>query len=259
MMNNKFLWLVLLLPLLFSCQKYNKAPFDEKEKILRQYPLEDTRSLVLDSLWDKRDSLTYLRLKDHVKTIGMNDVIYIPNWIGKFNKVEIFLVVNEKSKKIKKIPSSIGKLSNLLEFNIRKNEVNSIPETFYNLQKLKNVRFENNNIETISSNISKLENLRSLKISNNPLKFLPSEICNLNKLETLVLENTKINELPSCLGSLRNLDWINVSGTQLTEFPIEILNAPKLETIDARRLKLKNYKEVKTICEKKNINFHYDE
>jgi hypothetical protein len=31
----------------------------------------------------------------------MNDVTYIPNWIGKFNKVEIFLVVNEKSKKIK--------------------------------------------------------------------------------------------------------------------------------------------------------------
>lgn len=142
MMNNKFLWLVLLLPLLFSCQKYNKVPFDEKEKILRQFPVEDTKTMVLDSLWDKRDSLTYLRLKN-LKTIAMNEVTYIPNWIGKFNKVEIFLVVNEKSKKIKKIPSSIGKLSNLLEFNIRKNEVNSIPETFYNLQKLKKVHFEN--------------------------------------------------------------------------------------------------------------------
>ena len=94
--------LLLFFSLLLYCKEKNTTkPFDEKEKILRQYPLEDTRMLVLDSLWDKRDSLTYLRLKDHVKTIGMNDVTYIPNWIGKFNKVEIFLVVNEKSKKIK--------------------------------------------------------------------------------------------------------------------------------------------------------------
>ncbi|WP_143883925.1 hypothetical protein [Chryseobacterium binzhouense] len=55
------------------------------------------------------------------------------------------------------------------------------------------------------------------------------------------------------------MHWINVSGTQLTEFPIEILNAPKLETIDAKGLKLKNYKETKTICNEKNIRFHYDE
>jgi len=55
------------------------------------------------------------------------------------------------------------------------------------------------------------------------------------------------------------LDWINVSGTQLTEFPVEILNAPKLDLIDAKGLKLKNYKEIKSICEKRNIRFHYDE
>lgn len=81
----------------------------------------------------------------------------------------------------------------------------------------------------------------------------------LKKLKSFVLENTKITELPKCLGNLQNLEWINVSGTKLTEFPIEILYAPKLETIHAKGLHLKNYKEVKTICEKKNITFYYDE
>jgi Leucine-rich repeat (LRR) protein len=259
-MNNRFLWLIFLLPLLFSCQeKYNKKPFDKKEEILRQYPLVETRTLVLDSLWDKRDSLTYLRLKNHVKNIGMNEVIYIPNWIGEFNKAEIFLVVNEKKIKIKKIPSSIGKLSNLLEFNIQNNDVDLIPETFYNLKKIKNIELENNKIETISPLIGKLENLQSFDIGDNPLKSLPNELCNSKQLKFLVLENTKITSLPKCLGNLQNLEWINILGTQLTEFPIEILNAPKLETIDAKRLKLKNYKEVKAICERKNIKFHYDE
>ncbi|MBF8458412.1 hypothetical protein IV494_14605 [Kaistella sp. G5-32] len=87
---------------------------------------------------------------------------------------------------------------------------------------------------------------------------ISEKICNLNHLESIVLENTKITELPKCMGSLPNLNWINISGTQLTEFPAEILNAPKLETIHARGLKLKNYNEIKDICEKKNITFYYD-
>ena len=92
--------LLLFLPLLISCQdNYNKKPYDDKEKILRQYPLVKTKTIVIDSLWDKRDSLTYLRLKNYVNTIAMNEVIYIPNWIGEFKSLRIFLVVNEKNKK----------------------------------------------------------------------------------------------------------------------------------------------------------------
>ncbi|WP_312342513.1 hypothetical protein [Chryseobacterium binzhouense] len=90
--------ILFLLPLLISCQNYNKSPFDEKEKILRQFPIEETKTMVLDSLWDKRDSLTYLRLKN-LKTIAMSEVTSIPNWIDEFNMVRIFLVVNEKNKK----------------------------------------------------------------------------------------------------------------------------------------------------------------
>ena len=93
----------------------------------------------------------------------------------------------------------------------------------------------------------------------NPIKHIPVEICKLQKLESLVLANTKITELPKCLENLQNLDWIDISGTLITEFPIEILNAPKLDEIDAKGLKLKNYKEVKAICEKKKITFLYDE
>lgn len=251
--------LLLLLPLLISCQDYNKAPFDEKEEILRKYPLVDTKTLVLDSLWDKRDSLTYLRLRNHLQTIGMNEVTYIPNWIGQFNGLRIFIVVNEKNKKIKNIPSTIGKLSNLVQFDIKNNKVSALPNSFYNLTGLTYLDLRNNPIESIDNEISHFANLESIRLDGTMIKNLPIGFCKLQKLQSLVLENTEIKELPACLGSLPNLDWINVSGTRLTEFPIEILNVPKLETIDAKRLKLTNFKEVKVICEKKNIRLHYDE
>jgi len=250
--------LLILLPLLYSCQNYNKSPFDEKEKILRQFPIEETKTMVLDSIYNKRDSLSYLRLKN-LEIIMMFEVLEIPDWIGDFNQLKIFQVINEKSRKIKKIPTSLGKLSNLTELNFNNNYIESIPNSFYRLKKMKLLKLENNKIETISPLIGKLENLQSFDIGDNPLKSLPDELCNLKQLKFLVLENTHITKLPKCLGSLPNLDWINVSGTQLTEFPVEILNAPKLDLIDAKGLKLKNYKEIKSICEKRNIRFHYDE
>ena len=256
-MNNKFLWLVLLLPLLYSCQKYNKAPFDEKEEILRQFPIEKSKNMVLDSLWDKRDSLTYLRLKK-LKMIMMMEADYIPNWIGGFDSLRILKIVNEK-RKIKEIPLGVGKLSNLVQFDIPNNEVTFIPESFYNLKKIKNIELKNNKIDSVSSKIGQLVNVQSLGIADNPLRHIPSEICNLKKMKYLDLDNTKITELPKCLGELQNIDWIHISGTQLTEFPIEILNSPNLQSVQANEIKLKNYKEVKAICEKKKITFLYDE
>ena len=255
-MNNKFLWLVLLLPLLFSCQKYNKAPFDEKEKAIRNFP-EAMDVLVLDSLWQKRDSLSYLRLKKINKLLLKNSET-IPNWVDRFNNLKWIIIANDENN-FENIPESIGKLKTLEIFDVSENNISNMPETLYNISSLKVLDVDNNNISTISKKVSKLSNLESLSLRSNKINQLPTEICQLSKLESLILEDTKIETLPSCLGNLQNLDWLNVSGTQLTEFPIEILNAPKLETIDARRLKLKNYKEVKAICKEKNISFHYDE
>ena len=254
-----FIKLLLFLPLLFSCQeKFNKVPYDYKEENIRKFPVEEAKSMVLDSLWDKRDSNTYLRLKN-LDIIMMKEVNYIPNWIGDFSKLKLLWIVNEKNKKIKSIPSNVGKLSNLIEFIATNNEIKVIPESFYNLKKLNKLEIGNNKIETISPLVGNLENLKSINLSDNPITNIPNEICELQKLEFLVLENTQIKELPKCLGTLQNLDWINVSGTQLTVFPVEILNAPKLDAIHAKNLKLKNYKEIEAICKKKHITFYYDE
>lgn len=257
MMNNKFLLLVLLFPLLYSCQKYNKPPFDEKEKAIRNFP-NTIDVLVLDSLWKKRDSLSYLRLIN-VRNILIKNSDSIPNWIHHFNRFEILSTDNEERNKIYNLPNSIGKAKSLKQITLSNNKLKNLPSSFFSLSTLSYVNLDSNSIVNISNNIRNLKNLKSLHLSENPLVYIPEEICELPKLEALVLENTKITNLPKCLGNLQNLVWINVSGTHLTEFPIEILSAPKLETIHAKRLKLKNYKEVKAICEKKNITFYYDE
>lgn len=254
---NFFINILLFIPLLCSCQQYNSPAYDEKEKVLRNFPVENSTRMVMDSLWNKRDSLTYLRLKN-LEIVAMSEVSYIPNWIGDFDKMEIFQVFNEKNK-IKTIPQSFGKLSSLVQINIPNNHVSSLPNSFYDLKKLKYLDFENNPIKLLDKKIENFQNLKILILEKTDIKTLPIEFCKLNKLESLNLNFSKIIDLPKCLGILQNLVRVDVSNTQLKEFPVEILNAPKLETIHARGLKLKNYKEVKAICEKRNITFYYDE
>lgn len=149
MMNNKFLWLVLLLPLLFSCQKYNKAPFDEKEKAIRNFP-ETMDVLVLDSLWEKRDSLSYLRLKQINKILLKNSET-MPNWMDRFNNLKWIIIANDKNN-FENIPESIGKLKTLEIFDVSENNISKMPETLtlYNISSLKILDFDNNNISTIS-------------------------------------------------------------------------------------------------------------
>ncbi len=257
-MNNKFLRFVFLIPALFSCQeKYNKEPFDEKEKAIRNFP-DNMDVLVLDSLWQKRDSLSYLRLKS-VKIILIQNSDIIPNWISNFNTLKTLNIENEYKRKIKIIPSSLGKLDKLKKITFSDNIITTLPQSFFYLKSLQYLNLDNNKIKDIPKSLEGLKSIEAISLMNNPIHTIPNQVCKLSKLQSIVLENTKIKDLPKCLGHLTNLEWINVSGTQLTEFPIEILNAPKLETIDAKRLKLKNCKEVKAICKKKNIKFHYDE
>ena len=251
-----FIYLIILFPLLYSCQKYNKPPFDEKEKAIRSLPVS-MKILVLDSLWDKRDSLSYLRLEQINKLLIKNNK-NAPNWIGNFSNLRSIDISNSNHNFVY-IPETIGKLQKLEIFDASENSINKIPNQLYSIKSLKVLDLDNNSLSELSENISSLSNLESLSLRSNNISYLPKSICQLSKLESFVLENTKIKELPKCLGKLPNIEWINISGTLLTKFPVEILQAPKLKTVHAKGLKLNNYKELKEICKQRNITFYYDE
>jgi Leucine-rich repeat (LRR) protein len=252
----KNLILILMLPLFYSCQKYNSAPLDFYEKKLRESSIEDTKGIVIDELWKERDSLSYLRLKN-VKFIYLKSVKYLPRWITKFDSLSI--ISNTVDKSHIKSFEDLSSLKVLKTLNLSQGDIDIIPESLYKVTSLEYLKLDENNIKFISNKISNLKSLKSLSLSSNPITVLPNSICQLKNLNSLIVENSNVEDLPKCLGTLQYLDWINVSKTQLKEFPIEVLDAPKLTTIHAGGLKLKNYKEVKAICMKKNITLYYDE
>ncbi|BFO66733.1 leucine-rich repeat domain-containing protein [Chryseobacterium sp. KCF3-3] len=256
MIKNIF-YILFLLPLFFSCQKkYNNVPFDKKEEHLRAMP-DTIKILLLDSLWYKRDSLTYLYFKN-IEQLVLTETDSIPKWITKFDKLKILYVSNYQ-KKIKTIPNDIGKLKNLEQIDLPRNSISYIPMSLFNLIKLKRLNLEENLLANLPSDIKKLKKITILSLGNNPISILPNEICSLDSLKMLPIENTNISELPNCLNNLKLLERIYITNTKLKYVHPNILEIENLKDLDAKGLKLQNYKEVKTICEKRNITFYYDE
>lgn len=250
--------LIFLLPLLFSCQKYKNKPYDDYEESLRKAHVESTKGITIDNDWAKRDSLSYLRFNE-INNIYIESLDSIPAWIGNFRKLT-FLSTTVANSKFSKIPKDIKNLNNLININLSRSRLSEIPKELKGLILLKSLDLGSNNIKILSDDSFKnFVNLESLSLENNIIAKIPSSICNLSKLKYLEINNTNIKKLPRCLSKLPELKIIFISNTNITEFQIEILSAPKLKTVHAKGLHLKNYKEVKAICEKRNITFYYDE
>jgi len=254
----KFLqYVFFIFPLLISCQQYEKQPYDKNEETLRAFPLSTTE-IIFDSLWVKRDSLTYLRL-ENIRNLYLSDTDSIPSWISNFKHLKSIESFSGE-KKITTIPKDIGENVNLTHIELPHNHITKIPSSLYDLKKLERLNLSDNNLKKIDAKIGNLKEIKIILLSDNQnLLNIPEEICNLSYLISLPINNTSISNLPTCLKNMKNIERINVSKTKMENFPIEFLSAPKLKTIHAKDLKLKNYKEIKSICEKRNITFYYDE
>lgn len=168
------LYIILFFPLIISCQsKYNHEPFDEKEKELRKMP-DTIKQLMIDSLWQKRDSVSYLRFKN-VEMIVLTETDSIPAWITKFSELKVLYASNNRTK-IKSIPKDIDKLSKLVQIDLPRNNINVLPPAFFNLKKIERINLSENSLINLSENINKFKNLRVLLVADNNIKEIPISI-----------------------------------------------------------------------------------
>jgi len=130
------------------------------------------------------------------------------NWYG-------ITVKNSRVTKVKmyynnltgSLPSDIGNLRQLTEFNLGSNHLTgNIPTQIGNLTNLNKLYLHNNQLsDNIPSEIGNLTNLNELYIGNNQITgSIPTEIGNLTSLFYLHLDDNKFTDLPD-LSSLTNL------------------------------------------------------
>jgi Leucine-rich repeat (LRR) protein len=102
------------------------------------------------------------------------------NWLKGIKELEL-----RGEYKIFNIPEDIGDLQDLEAFTINFTEMSSIPDSFFNLKKLKYLNLRGNKFTSISEKISNLSLLENIDLSLNKLDFVPDSLSILKNLKEL--------------------------------------------------------------------------
>lgn len=139
---------------------------------------------------------------------------------------------------LRKIPATIGNLSELNKLEIFGGEDVELSSRIGDLSNLKSLIIEICRLKTVPVEIWNLTNLEELKLRGMELTEIPPEIGHLTNLKSLNLAMNKITSLPAELGDLTNLEHLNFSENELTTLPGEIGSLLKLKTLNASNCQL---------------------
>jgi hypothetical protein len=109
----------------------------------------------------------------------------------------------------------IGHLLDIESLDLCGNFFDSLPQNFYNLEKLDHLVLCNNRFKHIPSCIKGMKNLSLLDLTLNVgLKLTNSDFVNLKQIRFLRLSRCDILKLPDSLGLLSNLDDLELYGNK---------------------------------------------
>jgi internalin A len=119
----------------------------------------------------------------------------------------------------------------LVDINLGRNEIKSIPIDFGSLKSLISVALDDNQLEEFPLTLFQLENLETLRLSGNRLEIIPDSISRLTKLTNLAVDNNEIEEFPNGVLSLPCLKYLWLRQNNLTELPDGLSQMTTLETL----------------------------
>lgn len=118
-----------------------------------------------------------------------------------------------------------------LLFYCNHNNLESVPESVWELADMEALGFNSNKLKTISPAISNLTKLRYLLIDDNPIEDFPEAVCQLEQLERLFANNCKMSVIPASSASLRHLQELQISNNAFAEFPEVVYELKRLRIL----------------------------
>ena len=128
--------------------------------------------------------------------------------------------VDISNERIRRIPDSIGRLTELRLLCFADNELVSIPDSIGNLVNLELLDLDGNHLSSLPS-MRRLTNLLQLTLANNLFTNFPT-IRYLTSLKILNLSDNQITTIPPTIRYLTNLEDLDLRNNQLTTIPASI-------------------------------------
>jgi Leucine-rich repeat (LRR) protein len=193
------------------------------------------------SVCDNRHGLFYLHIQDnYLKDLSpiacayklqqlyawSNEIEILPD----FSRLPNLKSVDLRRNKIQTLPESIGNLTKLRNLSLHLNSLHSLPESFASLSSLEELDLGRNLFTHIPKSIRKLKSLKSLKLQGNSIETFSLEEGDLENLEVLDLNNCGLKELPQEITYLKKLRKISLRSNLLQSLPLRITSdLPRVE------------------------------
>lgn len=126
------------------------------------------------------------------------------------------------------VPIGIYNMKVLQVLDISKNLLSSLPEEISQLQSLEILSASHNNFERLPLSIGQLQNLKELNLASNKIRHLPVTIRNLKKLKTLILDRNELVMLPDEICELTELETLDLTRNNIQQLPIKINELKKI-------------------------------
>lgn len=164
----------------------------------------------------QRNRLTSLNLSSYA--LGVN-VPRIDSFPEEILELEELVELNLRGQNLTHVPSEIHRLKNLTILRLSGNRIESLPQSITHLTRLEYLDMEANPLSKVPECIVDFQYLRDLNLSQIGMKELPNWLINLKSLESLNLSNNKLHKLPEWIGNLQGLSMLRLFGCSLTEIP----------------------------------------
>ncbi len=135
---------------------------------------------------------------------------------------------------LEKLPTEIGRLTQLTSLDLRNNQLSELPETLTALTQLTSLHLYGNQLSELPESLSRLTQLTSLYLADNQLSELPESLGQLSQLTSLNLRNNQLTDLPKSVTRLTQLTELNLNNNQLTEVPQFLSELRNLKELDLR-------------------------
>lgn len=135
------------------------------------------------------------------------------------------------SESIKDFPVELYGLAETLEvLDLSGNHLQSLPDDFYQLKKLRIVFLSDNHFTQFPTVLAKCIHLEMIGFKANQIKTIPEESFP-PKLRWLILTNNQIDYLPKSIAECNQMQKLMLAGNKLKELPHEMIACTKLELL----------------------------
>ncbi len=118
--------------------------------------------------------------------------------------------------KIRTLPESIGKLTQLKNLWLSYNNLKQLPESFSDLENLEILELRYNHFSSIPQTLTLLESLKYLGLSYNKIDNMPEWVSDFKTLQKLYLSHNKLAEIPDNVCEL-NLNYRDMGDSFLSQ------------------------------------------